>query len=585
MAGAGNMDARVYYHKGNNYFEKGQYEKSIENYNMSILLNPTFSEAYFARALSYYYLKNYNKSITDYTKASELDPNNPVIYNNRGDAYYRQKIFDKAIEDYERAISLNGKYLKAYYNRGLSYACKEDFESAVSDFTKVIELNPNFAEAYHVRGLAYDYMNELDKSITDYEKSLELNPNLDEAKEHLNLAKSKISGGGGGGNTNGGFDTLNTKGGGKKEVDAAKFITKPDLGFKDVAGMKALKEQLLESVVYPLKRPDLANEYGILGGGGILLYGPPGCGKSYMMKASAGECDVNFLNVKLSDILDQYVGGTEKNIHKVFEQARTNTPCILFIDEVDALGGRRDNMGESAQYLKAAVNQMLYEMDGVESNNGNMLTVGATNAPWDVDPAIRRSGRLGKLIYVPEPDFVSRREILKLRMTKKLPKEKVSNNIAWNRLAMATWGYASSDLNAIVNEAAARPWREAFHQMEKTKKELILKGQDPDQAEEQAQKTVKLRKVGTPDLIYAAKKKKSSLPPWYAQAKKQIGKQEEKTVVDGKEHLRITDSKLGPAEKEQFKELLDVIAKNNKWYVKLYKKVLKYIGLWVPAPI
>ena len=574
------MDARVYYHKGNAYFEKGQYEKAIENYNMAILLNPTFSESYFARALSYYYLKNFDKAIADYTKASELDPNNPVIYNNKGDAYYRKKEFDKAIEDYEKAIMLNDKYLKAYYNRGLSYACKEDFESAIKDFTKVIELNPNFAEAYHVRGLAYDYLNRLDDAVKDYNKALELNPNLEEAKQHLELAKSKMSG-----EYVPSESSIPTTGPGQgKEVDTAKFLTKPDMSFADVAGMEKLKEELREAVVYPLKRPDLAEEYGVLGGGGILLYGPPGCGKSYVMKASAGECEVNFLNVKLSDILDQYVGGTEKNIHKIFETARKNTPCILFIDEIDALGGRRDQMGESAQYLKAAVNQLLYEIDGVESSNKDFLIVGATNAPWDVDPALRRAGRLGKLIYVPEPDFTSRKEILKLRLKKKLPADKIAKNIAWNRLALATWGYAAADLRAIVDEAAARPWREAFHKIEKIKDKLVQSGMDPDQAEKEARKRVKLRKVGIGDLIAAVKKKKSSLPPWYAQANKQIGKQEEKTIVDGKEHIKITESKLGPAEKDQFKALLDVINKRNKWYNKLFAKIIKNIGLWVPIP-
>jgi len=581
LAESSTMDARVYYHKGNSYFEKEQYEKSIENYNMAILLKPTFSEAYFARALAYYYLKNFNKSITDYTKSSELDPNNAVIYNNRGDAYYRKKEFESAIEDYEKAIMLNDKYLKAYYNRGLSYACKEDFESAVKDFTKVIELNPNFAEAYHVRGLAYDYMNNLNDAIQDYKKAMELNPNLDDAKQHLDLAQSKLDG-----TYVSDEQSIPASGPGKtKEVDTARFITTPDMNFKDVAGMEKLKEKLKEAVVYPMKRPDLAQEYGVLGGGGIMLYGPPGCGKTYMMKASAGECKVKFLNVKLSDILDQYVGGTEKNIHKVFSTARKNTPCILFIDEIDALGGKREHMGESAQYLKAAVNQLLYELDGIESANEDLLAVGATNAPWDVDPAMRRAGRLGKLIYVPEPDFVSRREILKLRMKKKLRAEKIAGFIPWNRIALATWGYASADLKAIVDESAARPWREAFHKIEKIKEKLIKDGMTTERAEEEARKKIKLRKVNGNDLLEAVKKKKSSLPPWYEQAKKQIGKQEEKTVVDGKEHIKISDSKLGSGEKEQFRELLKVIEKRNKWYYKIFRVTMKYLGLYLPVPI
>ena len=165
-----------------------------------------------------------------------------------------------------------------------------------------------------------------------------------------------------------------------------------------------------------------------------------------------------------------------------------------------------------------------------------------------------------------------------------MPADKIAKNIAWNRLALATWGYAAADLRAIVDEAAARPWREAFHKIEKIKDKLVQSGMDPDQAEKEARKRVKLRKVGIGDLIAAVKKKKSSLPPWYAQANKQIGKQEEKTIVDGKEHIKITESKLGPAEKDQFKALLDVINKRNKWYNKLFAKIIKNIGLWVPIP-
>lgn len=548
MVKSGSVDARTYYHRGNSYFDKGNYEKAIENYNMAIILNPHFSEAYFSRALAYYYLKNYDRAISDYKKALELDPNNPVIYNNLGDAYYRKQDFDTAIEMYDKAIELNSKYLKAYYNRGLAYACKEDFDSAIEDFNKVIELNPKFADAYHVRGLAYDYKNELDKAIADYEKALELNPNHEDAKRHLELAKSRLEEGGGQVPVTGGE-------GGGKSVDTIKLLSKPKMNFNDVAGMDKLKEEIREAIVYPLMKPDLARKYGKLGGGGILLYGPPGCGKTYLMKAAAGEGGLNFLNVKLSDVLDQYVGGTEKNIHKIFETARKNTPCIVFIDEIDALGGRRDKMGESAQYLKAAVNQLLYEMDGIEAANENVLVVGATNAPWDVDPALRRAGRFSKTIYVPAPDFKSRRAILQLHARKR----PLAKHIAWNRLALATMGYSAADLKAIVDEASAIPWREAF-------------------------RTGKERPVTTKDFIQAIKKRDSSLPPWYAQAQKQIGKREEKTIVDGKEHVKIIESDMGPEEREAFKPLLKEINKRNKWYNKWLRKLIRYAMIYLPIP-
>lgn len=538
------VDAGSYYKIANDYYEKGDYEKAIENYNMAILLNPLFSEAYFNRALSYYQLKNYDKSIADYTEAAELDPKNPIIFNNKGDAYYRKQDYTNAIKDYDKAIMLNPNYLKAYYNRALSYASLEDYEKAVEDFTKVVQLKPDFSEAYHLRGLAYEYSGDVESAVSDYEKALQLNPELAEAKSHLESAKTKKQGGGEGGGGGG-------KEGGTTDI---KVLRKPDMNFNDVAGMEKMKEEIREAVIYPMAKPELARRYGKLGGGGIIMYGPPGCGKTYIVKAAAGECDAAFINAKLSDLLDMYVGNTEKNIHKVFETARKNTPCILFFDEIDAIGGRRDQQ-EGAQYMKMAVNQMLYEMDGVEANNQNVLVIAATNAPWDVDPALRRSGRFGKTLYIPEPDFGSREAIIRMH-AKKRP---VAGGIPYKRLAIATSGYASADLKAVVEEAAAIPWREAF-------------------------KSGKERKVTAGDFIKALRKKKSSLPPWYEQAKKQIGKQEEVTIVDGKEHKKVSDSKMGPGEKEAFKDLLKTIDKRNKWYTKLWLKFLKEFSLLIPIP-
>ncbi|MCX6771769.1 MAG: tetratricopeptide repeat protein [Candidatus Micrarchaeota archaeon] len=543
-------DARTYYHRGNTLYEKGDYDKAIEAYNTAIILNPTFSEAYFNRGLCHYNLKNFDKGIADYSKSAELDPKNPVIYNNRGDAYYRKQQFNESIEDYERALALNPKYLKAFYNRGLAYACLQDYEKAVEDFTDVIKLNSSFSEAYHIRGLAYDYLNQLDKAIADYDKAIELNPQFTEAINHRDIAKGKQAGGGGTQAIGGGDPNAQNQG-----INAAKLLSRPTMKFDQVAGMKKMKEEINEAIVYPLLKPELAKKYGKLAGGGIMLYGPPGCGKTFIMKAAAGECQSNFINAKISDIVDMYVGNTEKNLHNIFETARKNAPCIVFFDEVEAMAGRREDMGQSNAHMKMAVNQLLFEMDGVESNNSNVLVVGATNAPWDVDPALRRSGRFGKAVIIPEPDFNSRQDILRLH-GKKVP---AAARICYFRLALATVGYASADLKAVVEEAAAIPWRTAF-------------------------KTGHQRSVTTEDFISALKKKKSTLPPWYAQAKKQIGSQEEKTVVDGKEHIKVTESKLASAEKEAFKELLDIIKRRNEIWYKVYVWILRNIGLYVPIP-
>ena len=547
------LDANAYYEKGNTYYEQGDYDRAIENYNMAVVLNSQFLECYFNRALCYYNKKNYDKAIEDYTKAANIDADNPLIYNNRGDAYYRKQDFEKAIADYNKAISLNPEYLKAYYNRGLAYASMQDYESGVENFTKVIELDANFAEAYNARGLAYEFLEKYDEAISDYQKAIELNPAFTEAQEHLAAAQKKKS------------EKDSSSGEG---VSAVKFMAKPKVTFKDVVGMEQVKELIKEYIVYPLKDPELARKYGKLGGGGVIFYGPPGCGKTYIMKAAAGEVGANFLNVKLSDVLDMYVGNTEKNIRNVFESARKASPCIIFIDEIDGLGGKREQMKESGQYMRMAVNQLLYEMDGVEARNENVLVVAATNSPWDVDAALRRAGRFSKMIYVGEPDFSSRKAMFE-HYAKGRP---VSKNVDWGRIASATEGYSSSDTKAISDDAAAIPWIEALRTGKQREIRMVdyLKVLDPFAADP----------IGYLLTSKKPKGKKSSLPPWYESAKKEIGKQEEVETVDGKEIKRVKDPKLPAGEREYFQELIELIEHRNQKHNKLILWLKRKIAIY-----
>ncbi len=538
------LDAQQYYEMGTDYLRRKEYDKAVEKFSTAIILNRVMSEAYFGRALAYYHLKEYDNALKDYTKALELDPKNPVIYNNRGDVYYKKGDLKAAIRDYDKAILYNPNYMKAYYNRGLCYASLEQYDKAIEDFTKTIELEPDFAEAYYLRGLAYEYSNMFDEAIADFQKALELDPLFEEARQHLETAKAKKEGG----------DTSGS--GGQQGSGDVRVIKDTGLTFKDLAGMEKLKEELRQAIIYPMENPELAREYGVLGGGGILMYGPPGCGKTYFVKAAAGEAKVAFINVKLSDILDMYVGNTEKNLHKVFEVARKNAPAILFFDEVDAIGGRRDaGGGEAGQALRSAINQFLIEMDGIEANNENVLVIAATNAPWDVDPALRRSGRFSRNIFVPPPDFKSRLEILKIHSRNK----PIARNIAWHRLAMLTVGYSSADIKALVDKAATYPWIEA-------------------------KKTGRKRKIKTGDYVRASDEIKSSLGPWYAQAKKKLGKKKEVMYIDGKKHEKEIESDMDPEEREQFKQLIDIVEKNNKWYVKAGISAMRLTAKYLPIP-
>ena len=183
----------------------------------------------------------------------------------------------------------------------------------------------------------------------------------------------------------------------------------PGITLKDVAGMEAVKRRLHVAFLGPMQNPQLRAMYGKSLRGGLLLYGPPGCGKTFIARATAGELGAGFISVGLSDVLDMYIGQSERNLHELFEQARRHRPCILFFDEIDALGRKRSLRRESA--TRDVVNQLLAEMDSVGADNEGVFVLAATNHPWDVDTALRRPGRLDRTLLVLPPDMAAREGI------------------------------------------------------------------------------------------------------------------------------------------------------------------------------
>ena len=165
-------------------------------------------------------------------------------------------------------------------------------------------------------------------------------------------------------------------------------VDRPKIDFADVGGMEQLKEEIRLKIIYPLSHPEMYEAYGKSIGGGILMYGPPGCGKTHLARATAGEIKSGFISVGISDVLDMWIGNSERNLHELFEQARRNRPCVLFFDEVDALGASRADMRQNAG--RHLINQFLSELDGADASNDGVLILGATNAPWHLDSAFRR---------------------------------------------------------------------------------------------------------------------------------------------------------------------------------------------------
>jgi len=223
----------------------------------------------------------------------------------------------------------------------------------------------------------------------------------------------------------------------------------------DVAGMDEVKRRLQLSLLAPLRNPEMMKLYGRSLRGGLLLYGPPGCGKTFIARAVAGELGARFISVGLADVLDMYIGQSERNLRDIFETARRNAPCVLFIDEIDALGRKRSLQRHSGG--RDVVNQLLSEMDSIGNDNRGVFVLAATNHPWDVDTALRRPGRFDRTLLVLPPDAPARAAILRYHMGER-PAEGV--DLRW--VSEKTDGHSGADLAHVVESAAEYAMEESI---------------------------------------------------------------------------------------------------------------------------
>ncbi len=259
------------------------------------------------------------------------------------------------------------------------------------------------------------------------------------------------------------------------------------LTLADVAGMTEVKQRLEAAFLAPMRNPELRKLYGKSLRGGLLLYGPPGCGKTFIARAVAGELGARFIAVSFADIIDMFVGQSERNIHELFEVARRNAPCVLFLDEVDAIGQKRSQLRNTP--MRSAVNQLLLELDDISGNNEGVFLLAATNHPWDVDSALRRPGRFDRTLLVLPPDAAAREGVFRYHL-----KDRPVAGIDLAKLSRSTDGYSGADIAHICETAAERALLDSVRLGEP-------------------------RMIGSPDLEAAIGEVKPSLGAWFDTAR------------------------------------------------------------------
>lgn len=306
-------------------------------------------------------------------------------------------------------------------------------------------LNGCSSETLLLKAKALLALERREEGCEAYQQAIEANPTLEDTELAESLRAKVVN-----------FATKTTgaklkliSNDGTDEMDLDRLIVprEESISFEAVGGLGDVKRTIHKKIILPYQKPGLFRRFKKRAGGGILMYGPPGCGKTLLARATAGECKAEFFNISISDVLDMYIGESERKLHALFEHARSSAPAVLFFDEVEALGGKRQNTRDAAS--SKLVSQFLSEMDGFSQDNNNILILAATNVPWAVDAAFRRPGRFDRVLFVPPPDNEARKAIL----DKLLAERPVEADIDTKLLARRTSGFSGADLRELVETA------------------------------------------------------------------------------------------------------------------------------------
>jgi AAA+ superfamily predicted ATPase len=417
-------------------------------------------------------------------EALSVSPKNVPLLLLFGQACIDELSFDEAREAFDRVLENEPGNKRGKLGIAQVLYLSGNTSEAVVRAEVLTKADPGFAEAWIL--LSRLAVAEGDRALAAryYQKALKLNPSLSDAGIERDLPAEQVAPAAES-SADASYDTESVIW--ESDSDNLPDMQKPNASFEEVGGMEEIKEEIRMKIIYPLQNRALFKAYGKKLGGGVLLYGPPGCGKTLISKAAAGEIQANFISVGVHQILDLYVGNSEKNLHQAFQIARDHAPAILFFDEVDALAADRKDFRESA--IRTVINQFLAEMDGNIGSNEGILILGATNAPWHLDPAFRRPGRFDRIIFVPPPDEPARESIIEI-----LARDKPVKRLDVKAIAKRTKDFSGADLKSLFDLATER-------------------------ALSRAMKEGRLVPLATEDLIQVAKSMNPSTRAWLENAK------------------------------------------------------------------
>jgi SpoVK/Ycf46/Vps4 family AAA+-type ATPase len=359
-------------------------------------------------------------------------------------ASYTQKINTIGITRLSnQQLSLEKQLLAEPFNHEIrqkyaeSLLAAEAFESAAMQFKLIISQQPELAHGYLGLARALLALGNQETALQKYEEARDL-PGFSaiEALESVDPSVSSPQ------------TPRLTLVSDRQDENILPFAqpNQDRVGFNDIAGLDDLKRTVRLQIIEPFLKPGLFARFKKKAGGGVLLYGPPGCGKTMIARAIATECRAEFISVGISDVLNMYIGESERNLAAIFAKARQTKPCVLFFDEIDALAYSRSKA--KSESTRQIVNEFLAQLDGFGSDNQEVLILAATNMPWDVDSAMKRPGRFSKQVFVQPPDIQARSHIISLKL-----KDVPHDEIKADDIAELTPHFSGADIDGVVELA------------------------------------------------------------------------------------------------------------------------------------